>query len=94
MMHTRFYTKELGGVIGKKATVAGWVETIRKQGGIIFVILRDRFGSVQLIFSKEYSRSFEIAERLTKESVIQVRGLVVEQPQALGGLELQASLKL
>lgn len=89
MIHTRIYTKELSEAIGKKVVVAGWVETVRKQGGIIFMILRDRFGYVQLVLSKEHPKAFEIAERLTKESVIQVSGLIVEQPQALGGLELQ-----
>lgn len=63
---------------GKKVTLAGWVQTIRKFGGITFVDLRDRYGITQLIFAEDLS-SQRADEQIGREYVLQVSGTVRER---------------
>lgn len=65
---------------GKKTTLAGWVQRIRKMGGMTFVDLRDRYGITQLVFNSEMdSDLFEAANKLGREFVIQITGTVEER---------------
>lgn len=65
---------------GKKMTLAGWVQRIRKMGGMTFVDLRDRYGITQLVFNSETdSDLFEAANKLGREFVIQITGTVEER---------------
>ena len=58
---------------GKNIKLAGWVDTIRKLGGITFVTLRDQYGITQLVADES-----KVAG-LSKEDVISVSGKVVER---------------
>ena len=65
---------------GKKTTLAGWVQRIRKMGGMTFVDLRDRYGITQLVFNSETdSDLFEASNKLGREFVIQITGTVEER---------------
>jgi len=64
--------------INKEVTVHGWVSKKRNLGGLIFIDLRDRSGIVQLVVKPEDS-SYEIAESLRNEYVIEVTGVVSER---------------
>lgn len=65
---------------GKKTTLAGWVQRIRKMGGMTFVDLRDRYGITQLVFNSETDIDlFEAANKLGREFVIQITGTVEER---------------
>lgn len=65
--------------------VSGWIHRIRKLKNIVFVILRDRTGLMQLTLSPEiYERN-----PLRLESVIEVEGLVVKSPNKFSTVELQ-----
>lgn len=65
---------------GKEVTLAGWVQRIRKMGGMTFIDLRDRYGITQLVFNSETDGSlFEAANKLGREYVIQVTGKVEER---------------
>ena len=66
--------------IGKTVLLAGWVNTTRDLGGMIFVTLRDRGGITQLQFNSETQpKLHEIAQSLRSEDVIAVRGEVVSR---------------
>jgi len=75
--------------IGQKVLVNVWVEAIRNQGSIKFLSLRDISGKIQAVVSKSDEKVFKVVEKLTLESVIQVKGLVKEEKQAPGGFEIQ-----
>lgn len=61
--------------VSSEVLLYGWASRIRKLGGLLFIDLRDRSGIVQLIIKPEES-FFEEAEKLKKESVIKVNGVV------------------
>ena len=62
-------------------TLAGWVQTIRDKGFMIWVDLRDRYGITQLVFDEERTSKdlLEKAKNLGREFVIQVEGKVIER---------------
>jgi aspartyl-tRNA synthetase len=63
--------------IGQTVTLCGWVNTVRDQGGVIFLDLRDREGLTQVVFrSEENADSLTLAEKLRDEDVIQITGQV------------------
>ena len=65
---------------GKEVTLAGWVQRTRKMGGMTFVDLRDRYGITQLVFNEAVNAELnERANRLGREFVIQVKGIVNER---------------
>lgn len=66
--------------VGNKVTLAGWVQRVRKMGGMTFVDLRDRYGITQLVFNEEVNTELcEQANKLGREYVIQVTGTVNER---------------
>lgn len=68
----------------------GWVQDIRALGGISFLILRDRYGLVQVAAPKKKVNSevFGTINALPRESVVEVVGLVKESDQAKKGWEV------
>ena len=67
--------------LNEEVTLAGWVQTIRDKGFVIWVDLRDRYGITQLVFDEERSTRelLEQAKKLGREYVIQVKGTVIER---------------
>ena len=67
---------------GKELTLAGWVNTRRDHGGLIFIDLRDRSGIVQLVMSPQYGEeAFHKAEACRSEFVLAVKGKVRERSE-------------
>ncbi len=85
------YSREVKPEIsGEEVTVMGWAHEIRDLGGIIFVLLRDRDGIIQITApSKKIDKDlFENLRKIRKESVIAVKGIVQNSPKAPGGVEV------
>ncbi|MDD6151673.1 MAG: aspartate--tRNA ligase [Bacteroidales bacterium] len=65
---------------GRSVTLAGWVQKVRKLGGMTFIDLRDRYGITQLVVEADAPASLvETASTLGREYVLQVEGEVVER---------------
>ena len=66
--------------VSQEVTLAGWVQKNRKMGGMTFVDLRDRYGVTQLVFNNDINAELcEQANKLGREYVIQVKGVVSER---------------
>src|SRR5262245_65856058 len=63
--------------IGQTVTLAGWVNTRRDHGGLIFLDLRDRWGLTQVVANPELSpEAHANAAHVRNEYVLQVTGVV------------------
>lgn len=61
--------------VGKQVKIAGWVQTIRNLGGLLFITLRDQYGLTQAIVTVE-SGLLEEAAKIPTESTISIEGEV------------------
>ena len=75
----RILTGELKTKINETVTVAGWVNSRRDHGGLIFIDLRDHQGIIQLVITPENQQAFALAETLRDEFVISATGLIRER---------------
>ena len=63
--------------VGKEVRLAGWVQTIRDLGSMMFVDLRDHFGITQLAIEDE--KNLELMRKVTTESTVSITGKVAER---------------
>ena len=85
--------------VGREVTLAGWVDSTRDHGGVIFVDLRDREGRTQIVFRPEESPEIAAtAHTLRNEDVAQITGKVARRVEgtqnpklATGEIEVVAS---
>ena len=86
----RTLIRELPFLIGQTVKICGWVQTLRDQKRMQFLIIRDHTGSVQAIHEKAPNPELAaIIGNITAESAIEIAGKVVLNPVvALGGLEI------
>jgi len=73
--------------INKNVNLSGWVNRKRDHGGLLFIDLRDHYGLTQLVFDPD-SKAFELAEKITAETVIKISGKVVERDEDTINLNL------
>lgn len=66
---------------GQEVTLSGWVQGKRDKGSLLWIDLRDRYGITQLTFEdgKSDPKIMEMAKKLGREFVIQVKGKVAER---------------
>ena len=82
---------------GIEVTLAGWIQKVRKMGGMTFVDLRDRYGITQLVFNESADAVLcEQANKLGREYCIQAKGVVSERQNkngkiATGDIEILVS---
>ncbi|MFJ5233301.1 aspartate--tRNA(Asn) ligase [Kitasatospora sp. NPDC088391] len=87
----RVLVGELASAVGGTVTVKGWVNTLRLQSKVQFVVVRDHTGAVQVTHRRGGAEDAlgEVLRGLTVESAVEVTGRVVANPVVkLGGLEI------
>ncbi len=85
--------------VGQTVVLAGWAQTRRDHGGLIFVDLRDRSGLAQVVFDPQVAaEAHQVAKSIRSEYVLQVTGVVGPRPEGTenphlptGEVEVRAS---
>ena len=67
--------------------LSGWVNRKRDHGGLLFIDLRDHYGLTQLVFDPD-SSAFDLAEKVSAETVIKISGKVVKRDDETVNLNL------
>ena len=77
--------------VGAKVRLRGWVQRGRSSGGILFLVLRDRTGSVQATAKRDVlgDADFDAAEHVQSEGAVALEGTVAEDRRAPGGREVR-----
>jgi len=81
----------LAGRSGPEVELRGWVSRKHTVGGLVFVVVRDGSGYVQVSARKGVGTAYDSAKSSTKESAVVVRGSVRDDKRAPGGKEVSAS---
>ncbi|MGB9671985.1 MAG: aspartate--tRNA(Asn) ligase [Candidatus Norongarragalinales archaeon] len=86
----RVLSSELAGRDGETVEIAGWVHSVRDIKKLLFAVVRDRAGKVQVTFREP--ELLAKARSLGLEDVVVVRGTVRANPSVkMGGVEVEAS---
>lgn len=81
----RILTAELPQHIGATVSIAGWVDVRRDHGKLIFLDIRDRGGTVQVVVTPKAAEALEVAKELRAQWVIALTGEVKERPESMRG---------
>lgn len=79
--------------VGEKVRLHGWAHAVRDRGGVLFVLLRDRYGIVQItIGDQSPAEAVEIGKNIRLEYVVGVEGTVAKRDSAVvnAGMETGA----
>src|SRR5262245_58458214 len=82
-----------------EAVLLGWVDSVRDHGGLLFLDLRDRYGTTQAVFNPETApHPFAAAKEVRPGFVVAIGGRVVNRTAAnvnaalpTGAIEIQAA---
>jgi aspartyl/asparaginyl-tRNA synthetase len=86
----RIHISQIREKVGQQVKIAGFVHTVRDQGSIKFLIIRDITGLIQVVVTKASEEALKLAASLSMESVVEIIGVAKEEKQAPGGVEIQA----
>jgi len=86
----RIYTTQAIKYIGGRIKLCGWVNSRRDHGKIIFIDLRDKKGTIQIVFSNNLKPElYNLSQKLRPEWVIEVTGEVVKRPKGMENLKIE-----
>ena len=84
----RIRTVEVNAHVGERVSIAGWLQSLRRLGGVSFLVIRDGWGIVQVVAETEAELGPLQDGASGVESIVTVEGVVVSETQAPGGIEL------
>jgi len=70
--------------VGKKVKLSGWINNRRDHGKLVFIDLRDRSGSIQVVVIPDKERAYDNAKSVRSEYVVEIEGLIKERPCRAG----------
>ena len=79
-MRTHYCGDVTAADIGETVELTGWVHRRRDHGGVIFLDVRDRAGTVQVVYDPDTPASFAVADRVRNEYVLGIQGRVRPRP--------------
>jgi aspartyl-tRNA synthetase len=82
-MHNRVLIKDVVSHEGQEVKLLGWVDTRRDHGKLIFMDLRDRSGTVQLVATDPAKNFYKELEKVRQEWVIKATGVVKKRPDKM-----------
>ncbi|CAG0976606.1 nondiscriminating aspartyl-tRNA synthetase [Methanosarcinales archaeon] len=90
MIRTHYSNQITPEMNANTVTVCGWAHEIRDLGGIMFLVVRDREGLIQVtLFKKAIDKNvLEVVKSISRESVVSVTGTVKKEAKAPNGYEL------
>ena len=62
--------------LNEEVTICGWIHRRRDHGGVIFLDVRDIKGICQAVVNPDNQQSFQLAETIRNEFVVQISGIV------------------
>ena len=74
--------------LNQEVTLSGWIDTIRDHGNLIFIDLRDNYGITQCVVDAQ-QEIFESVSKLSNESVVQIKGIVVKRSEETININLK-----
>ena len=75
--------------VGEVVTICGWVDRIRDHKNATFIVLRDRYGTTQVVVDQTASESIKtVVKQLASEYVIQVVGQVCQRAEGQANAKL------
>lgn len=77
----RIQIKDLNKEVGKKVNIAGWVDTRRDHGKLIFIDLRDSTGFVQAVALPKHEDAQKSLKESRSEWVVEIEGMVNKRPE-------------
>ena len=77
--------------VGKKVRIAGWVQTIRDLGGLVFLDIRDMYGITQVVTSGE-AKDVDFASHIPIESTVTIYGTVKKRDEETVNPKLKTGL--
>ncbi len=80
---TRTYIRDLKDIIGKEATISGWVDVRRDHGKLIFIDFRDMTGKIQSVALPSDKEAHEAASNVRSEWVVRATGIVNKRPEKM-----------
>lgn len=78
--------------IGQEVSLCGWAHRRRDHGGVIFIDLRDREGTMQVVVDPDTAAAFAIAEAVRSEFVLRIVGLVRARPSGTENANLPTGM--
>jgi nondiscriminating aspartyl-tRNA synthetase len=81
-------------MIGQHIKLAGWVNSRRDHGKLIFIDLRDRTGVVQVVVIPDKEGAYQAAKDVRSEFVVEIEGLVKERPGGQGKEDKLSKIEL
>ncbi|MBE2221291.1 MAG: aspartate--tRNA(Asn) ligase [Anaerolineae bacterium] len=85
-MKTTIRTLEVSAHLGERVRLTGWLQQLRRLGGVNFIVLRDGWGTIQAV--TEHEADLAPLSGLGLETVIVLEGTAVSSAQANSGVEL------
>jgi len=84
----RVWTVDLARHVGERVRLYGWLHHLRQLSSVSFLIVRDAKGLAQVVLDRP--EALAALDGVYHESVLEVEGVVVAEPQAPGGIEIHA----